>query len=608
MYRFLLVSINIESILEEVTIGRRRRKLEEMSRGNGLSDAYTATLARLKGQKRNKAAIGLKVLMWVLYSERPLRAEELCHALAVETESLDLDPENIPVLRTLLSSCLGLVTVEASSSTVRLVHFTLHEHLLSNPTLFRGPHSTIAEVCLTYLNFGCVRDLAPTLYRAPSTMPLLEYASLYWGKHARIGMTENVKILALKLLGGFDEHVSAQLLLLGHNEDRENDWDPYFDSMEGPTGFTALHAASFLGIVEIVAIVLENKEWDANATDCLDSTALQWAARNGHEEVVKMLLEREEINPDQADTEYGRTPISYAAEKGHSGIVKMLLEREEVNPDRADTYYGQTPISWAAWSGHSGIVKMLLEPEGVNPGQPDTAYGQTPLLLAAAGGHEGVVKILLEREEVNPDQADISDRTPLSLAAAGGHEGVVKMLSEREEVNPGQADTRFGQTPISWAAWRGHSGIVKMLLEREEVNPNQTDTLYGQMPISRAAEEGHEEVVKMLLEREEVNPGQADTLHGRTPILLAAARGHEGVVKMLLQRAEVNPNLADLSGRTPISWATEKGHKGIVKMLLERKEVNPNQTDTDIRPTPPPLAAPPSNSAATIIPLKRKRQ
>jgi len=70
-----------------MTIGLRREKLEEMARGNGLSDAYTATLARLEGQKGNKAAVGLKVLKWVLYSERPLRAEELCHALAVEMGS-----------------------------------------------------------------------------------------------------------------------------------------------------------------------------------------------------------------------------------------------------------------------------------------------------------------------------------------------------------------------------------------------------------------------------------------------------------------------------------------------------------------------------------------
>ena len=150
-----------------MTIGLRRKKLEEMARGNGLSDAYEATLNRMKGKKGNKEVLGLKVLKWVLYSERRLRAEELCHALAVEMGSLDLDQKNIPALRTLISSCLGLVTVEESSSTVRLVHFTLQEYLLSNLTLFLSPHSTIAEVCLAYLNFGCIKDLSPIADSVP---------------------------------------------------------------------------------------------------------------------------------------------------------------------------------------------------------------------------------------------------------------------------------------------------------------------------------------------------------------------------------------------------------------------------------------------------------
>jgi len=89
--RFLLVSLHIDAILGEVTIRQRRKKVEEMTLGDGLNDAYTATLSRLKVQKGYKSVLGVKVLMWVLYSERPLRAQELCHALGVEIGSLDLD-------------------------------------------------------------------------------------------------------------------------------------------------------------------------------------------------------------------------------------------------------------------------------------------------------------------------------------------------------------------------------------------------------------------------------------------------------------------------------------------------------------------------------------
>jgi len=438
-----------------------------MTLGNGLSDAYTATLARLKAQKGYKSVLGLKVLMWVVYSERPLKTQELCHALGVEIGSADLDPENVPALRTLVSSCLGLATVEASSSTVRLVHLTLHEHLASDPTLFPNPHATIAEVCLTYLNFGCIRDLLPTARLAPATTPLLEYASVYWGGHTRREITEGVKILALRLLGGFDEHISAQLQLLHYN--RHND-GLYFNWAKGPTGFTGLHAIAYLGITGIVSAVLEIKEWDINAYDCMGMTALTWAAVRGHEEMVKRLLGREDINPDQAEAKRGRTPLLWAAEKGYEGVVKILLEREDVNLNRADTRYGRTPLLWAVGNGHSGIIKMILGREGVNPDQADTECGQTPLWWAASNGDEGIVKMLLAQEGVNPGQEDTEcSQTPLWRAASNGHEGIVKILLAREGVNPNQADTQYGRTPLTHAAVHGGEGIVKMLLEREAV-------------------------------------------------------------------------------------------------------------------------------------------
>ena len=333
-------------------------RLEEVGRGNGLSDAYTTTLTRLKAQTRYKSILGLKVLMWVLHSERPLRAQELCHALGVEIGSTDLDPENIPALRTLLASCLGLVMVEALSSVVRLVHPTLQGHLSNDAMLFSSPHSTIAEVCLTYLNFGCIRDLSPTLHSAPSTMPLLEYASCYWGEHARRGMTENTKLLALRLLDRFDEHISAQLLLSHYNRTRTS--GPYSHRPGGPTGFTGLHGVAFLGIAEIVAAVLEMKEWDVNATDCMGSTALTWATRRGQEEVAKVLLEREDIDPNQIDAREGRTPLSWAAEYGHEAVVKMLSERKDVCTTTPDNK-NQTPLSLALTKGHDGVVRILME-------------------------------------------------------------------------------------------------------------------------------------------------------------------------------------------------------------------------------------------------------
>jgi len=134
--RFLLVSLNIDAILQETTIYHRRQKLNAMTDGLGLGDAYCATLDRIKGQKGRKAKLGMATLMWISHAERPLKPEELCHALAVEIGSPDLNSDNVPSIGTLLTCCQGLVVTDKEASTVRLIHFTLQEYLRAHLELF----------------------------------------------------------------------------------------------------------------------------------------------------------------------------------------------------------------------------------------------------------------------------------------------------------------------------------------------------------------------------------------------------------------------------------------------------------------------------------------
>ena len=453
---FLLVSLNIDEILGEITPHQRRKKLDEMTKGKGLGDAYAATISRMKAQQRGRAKLGMEVLMWISHSERPLHVDELCHALGVEEGSLDLNTQNIPAVETLLTCTLGLVMVEKSSSTVRLVHYTLQEYLSHNSKLFLKPHSKIAEACLTYLNFRQIREISPTLRSVPPTTPLVEYASCHWGTHAKRETTEIVKALALKLLDGYDKHISSKMLLL--SDLRIPGWEKPFDQEDRPMGFIGLHGAAYLGCVEITVALLEMGEWDMEATDLNGSTPLAWAARRGQEGVVRILLERGGANPNTPN-KYGRTPFLRAAENGHEGVVRILLERNDVNPDTADVYR-RTPLLWAAWNGHEGVVRMLLERNDINPNTPDKS-SRTPLSWAAENGYEGAVRILLERGDVNPDIADRYNRTPLSWAAGNGHRGIVKILRERNDINPNTPD-KSSRTPPPQAARNGDEQIVEL--------------------------------------------------------------------------------------------------------------------------------------------------
>jgi len=499
---FLLVSLNMDAILGEVTLHKRRKKLDEMTNGAGLGDAYTETLSRVKAQPRSRSKLGMEVLMWVSHSERPLHVDELCHALGVEEGSHDLNVRNIPAIETLLACSLGLVMVEKSSSTVRLIHYTLHEYLSHNSDLFFKPHSVIAEVCLTYLNFRHIRDFSPTLCSIPPTIPFAEYASCYWGTHARRETTESVKRLALKLLHGYDKHISSKMLLL-HGM---GSWDRPLDRKDSPRGFTGLHCAAYLGCVEITVALLETNKWDVRATDFKGNTAIAWAARRGHAGVVRILLEQSDIGRDTADTLYGLTPLAWAARNGHEGVVRILLERSSIDPSIVDNKYGRTPLSWAARNGHEEVVRMLLERNDINPDTADALYGQTPLSRAAENGREGVVRMLLKRKDVNPNTTDtMYGQTPLSWAAENGHEGVVRVLLERNDVDPSIADNRYGRTPLSWAARNGHEGVVRILLGRGKANPSTDSDQYARFrprgPLGTGIR-GHEKAP----ERRNVNP------------------------------------------------------------------------------------------------------
>jgi len=152
IHRFLLASLNIDAILQETTIYRRRQKLRAVADGLGLEDAYGSTLGRIKGQEGEKARLGMAALMWISHSERPLEGDELCQALAVEIESPNLHSDNIPSIETVLSCCQGLVAIDKEASTVRLIHFTIQEYLRAQPELLDTAHSTMAETCLSYLN------------------------------------------------------------------------------------------------------------------------------------------------------------------------------------------------------------------------------------------------------------------------------------------------------------------------------------------------------------------------------------------------------------------------------------------------------------------------
>ena len=537
----------------------------------------------------------MATLMWISHSERPLNVNEICHALAVEIESTDININNIPSIRTVLGCCQGLAAVDERALTIRLIHFTLKEYLSRHCYLFDGSHSKIAETCLTYLNSPAIKDLSTNPICDFRDAPFLQYSCLYWGTHMRMKLSDHSRYLAHQLLDQDSNHISTQLLWGLVTQQSFTGYIGYI--MTSPEPFSALHCVSYFGIVEVATDLIRTRRWDVNQRDSVGLTPLMWAAKYGHEELVKLLLQQKDIQLEISDKRYGRTALSWAAGSGHEGVVALFLSplfvnprsigrrwrkipqvmsrlfgRKYVNPDRPDRGH-RTPLSWAAEGGHEGVVRLLLEREDVTPDWPDNC-GQTPLSWAARKGRGGVVKLLLEREDVDPDRPDNDGETPLSWTAWNGHDGIMELLLEREDVTPDRPNND-GQTPLAWAARNGHGGVVKLLLGREDISIDRPDD-NGKTPLSWAAWGGKDGAVGLLLGREDVNPDGGDS-DGQTPLSWAARRGHDGAVKLLLGREDVTPDKPDNYGQTPLLWAARNGHDEVVKLLLEREDVSPDR-------------------------------
>ena len=293
--------------------------------------------------------------------------------------------------------------------------------------------------------------------------------------------------------------------------------------------------------------------------DIKEKTLLSYAANQGHEAVVKLLLDTKKVDIDSKDKD-GLTPLSEAADNGHESVVKLLLENNAALETKNKN--GRTLLSWAAENGQRAVVKLLLS-YGADQ-EAENRDGQRPLALAAANGHGAVVKLLLGHDADREAKNTYNSRTPLAWAAANGHRAVVQLLlsrgAEREDKD------WSGRTPLALAAVNGRKATVKLLLKKSA--DQEAKDRDGQTPLALAAANGHEAVVKLLLGHGADQ--EAKNKFRRTPLALAAANGHGATVKLLLDQGADQEAKGAFDSRTPLALAAANGHEAVVQLLLNQ--------------------------------------
>jgi ankyrin repeat protein len=396
-------------------------------------------IRRIQGQEAGFKELAWRVLSWITCARRPLTCTELQHALAIEASDSELGDDNFEDIEEMVSVCAGLVTVDKQSNTVRLVHYTTQEYLERNQSQwFPDAEADITTTCVTYLTFRifesghCQTD--DEFEERLLSNKLYDYAAHNWGHHARKSLTLSHKVMDL-LENESKMEASSQALMAVKLYSQHSNY-----SQGVPRKMTRLHIAAYFGIQSVVSILLNGTCLELQ--DSYGRTPLSWAAQNGYEAVVQLLLENG-ADLESKDIEHERTPLLWAAINGHKAVVQLLLENG-ADPESNDRY-GQTPPLWAAINGYEAVVRLLLE-RGAHLESKDR-YGQTPLSWAAEKGREAVVQLLLTKGADLESKDNRYDRTPLSWAAENGHEAVVQLLLEKG-ADLESKDNEYERTPL----------------------------------------------------------------------------------------------------------------------------------------------------------------
>ncbi|KFY38347.1 hypothetical protein V494_04397 [Pseudogymnoascus sp. VKM F-4513 (FW-928)] len=524
---FLWVALQIISLCDMKTDDAIRQALADLPKD--LSETFSRILE--KSDESGKS-YQRRTLELVTAAHRPLTAEELRDALSVlPGDAVWNWSKRLNDVNSILTCCGSLLTIDEEERTIRLVHHSVKQFVLSGfkdstniPITLDGANRTMANIIVTYLNYGVFETQLST-----TVVPQIRAASAPSQIiRSTADLSSSVQSLALKLLKSrkqpdfdiqrtiaetgklfssrsideFHFHSYAKLYWLQHilsvSEKETAIYNLLRRLFKGNVinintadkdGWTLPSLAARDGNEAILALLLDCNIVDANFKSGEGRTLLSWAAENGHEAVANMLL----VKGADLDTEDAsdQTPLSWAAENGHEEVVSLLL----VNGAKIESRdgYGQTPLWWAARNGHATVLKLLLD-AGANP-EFETSGLDTPLSRAATNGHEAVVELLLNNgANVDSEYYVNSSRAPLISAAQNGHEQVVKLLLAKG-ANLEFADGA-GQTPLSWAARNGNEEVVKLLLMKG-ANP-KSKTIDGQTPLLLAKQNEHEGIVKLL--------------------------------------------------------------------------------------------------------------
>jgi ankyrin repeat protein len=312
---------------------------------------------------------------------------------------------------------------------------------------------------------------------------------------------------------------------------------------------TALDEASKSGLVHVVEAILARDRSTINNQDADNNTALHHAAISGHSRVVEILIEHK-IDVSLGD-KFQAQALFRAAGCRHPEVVKVLLEKGNADPNATDSF-GQTALHGPAETEDVSVQQLLIKADAnINA---RGAWNRTPLHEACNMARYNNVKLLLSRPEIDVNVVDDSQTTPLSrsLSSTDGRyqdqcvdKRIPMLILDYKEID----SEDFG------------NGLKPDVRKGVDVN------LCNGLAIQEAARRNLIDVVRKMITEHRANIHVAGGRYGG--VLHAAAMGGDVELLNLLLKQKVNVNLQGGEYGTPLAAAAAFGNAAAVETLIE---------------------------------------
>lgn len=453
---------------------------------NLLPQNLEGLFAEILTRNTEELAKCVTLLQCVLYSTRPLQADELYLAIEHSQARPDDDIITVPskdvLNRYLLNCSRGLVELTRSlSPVVQFIHETVREFLLGegglpqlNSALAENlpgwSHAALVQICLNYFirNYSVITWTAARWERSVfetniwQLCPLIRYVAMNLLEHAeaaqRYGVTQK-ECLKL-LLTGHDKAVDPQFRKL-FSASRLNSIESFFDIDITLLYIVAQHNYSFL--TELLADGPEV----INARGGKYGNALSFVCFKGNAKIVQCLHERgADIN--NRGGIYGNA-LQAACAGAKPNIVKYLLKHGADVNARGGCY--GSALASVVETGDVDIVRTLLE-FGADP-NAQLSPGYTVLSVAISNAKD--TKIEIVESLITAGLIVRDDTFALYLASKRGWLEAVRLLvTNGSDINAVQEATHF-RTALCTALGYKRKEIVEFLLDHDARHDSQCE-------------------------------------------------------------------------------------------------------------------------------------